>query len=66
MKDGDRVQLLPEYADNPREIFTVSQCDDERSRCWIADRDGRGWYVFFDQLRLVRRATKGQPCKPRR
>ena len=37
--NGDRVKLTSEYADhrNPNEVFTVSQCDQERRRCWIGD-----------------------------
>ena len=54
-QDGDRVKLSPEYADtDPDEIFTVSQCDYERNRCWISDRQGRGWYTHFGQLRPAR------------
>jgi hypothetical protein len=48
--DGDQVELAPEYADRPGEVYTVSQSDQERGRCWIGDADGRGWYATFDQL----------------
>jgi hypothetical protein len=30
------------------EIFTISQLTD--SRCWIGDRDNRGWYISLDRL----------------
>jgi len=48
--NGDQVELKPEYADKPGEVYTVSQCDVERGRCWIGDEDGRGWYANFNQL----------------
>ena len=48
--NGDQVELKPEYADRAGEVYTVSQCDSERGRCWIGDADGRGWYARFDQL----------------
>jgi hypothetical protein len=49
--DGARVRLKDEYSDEPgNEIFTVSQCDPERKKCWIGDKQGRGWFVHFDQL----------------
>ena len=49
-QNGDQVELKPEYADKPGEVYTVSQLDTERGRCWIGDKDGRGWYARFDQL----------------
>ena len=49
-QNGDQVELKPEYADNAGEVYTVSQSDTERGRCWIGDEDGRGWYARFDQL----------------
>ena len=48
--NGDQVELKPEYADRAGEVYTVSQCDTERGRCWIGDADGRGWYANFNQL----------------
>ena len=48
--DGDRVELVPPYVAVPGEVYTVSQCDNERQRCWIGDADGFGWYATFDQL----------------
>jgi len=47
---GDRVQLKD---DKNGEIFTVSQVDDSRHRCWIGDENGSGWYVYFNQIILV-------------
>ena len=54
--NGDRVKLTSEYADhrNPNEVFTVSQCDQERRRCWIGDKQGRGWYAEFRQIMPAR------------
>lgn len=54
--NGDRVKLTSEYADhrNPNEVFTVSQCDQERRRCWIGDKQGRGWYAEFEQIMPAR------------
>ena len=49
-RNGDQVELKPEYAERPGEVFTVSQCDVERNRCWIGDEQDRGWYVTFDQI----------------
>jgi len=49
-RNGMQVKLTPEYADRPDEIFTVSHCDQERGRCWIGDKQGRGWSATFDQL----------------
>lgn len=53
--DGDKVKLKEPYADprNPNEVYTVSQCDPSRSRCWIGDKDGFGWYARFSQLEKV-------------
>ena len=51
--DGDRVELVPPYVDVPGEVYTVSQCDNERQRCWISDSNGYGWYATFDQLTLA-------------
>ncbi|CAB4163918.1 hypothetical protein UFOVP1146_274 [uncultured Caudovirales phage] len=50
--DGDRVKLNSTYAnsDNPNEIYTVAQCDQDRKLCWIGDKSGSGWYVTFDQI----------------
>ena len=49
--DGMKVKLHPDYADHDRdEIYTVSQCDEERRKCWIGDKDGRGWMCSFSQL----------------
>ncbi len=57
-KDGDKVRLKPEYADNPGEVFWVSQCDPDRGRCWIGDEQGRGWYARFGQLELAKKKKK--------
>ena len=56
--NGDMVELKPDYADKPGEVFRVSQCDSERGRCWIGDEDGRGWYVKFDQIVPVPEVTE--------
>ena len=44
--NGDNVRIQGEGS----EIFTVSQVDESRSRCWVGDENGRGWYCFFSQL----------------
>ena len=60
-RNGDKVYLKPEYADSdPLEKYTVSQCDEERDRCWIGDKTGAGWFVDFDQI------TKTKPSVKRR
>ena len=60
LNNGDRVKLKPEYAGNEAgEIFTVSQADG--SRCWIGDKDGRGWYASYDMLTRVRRGQQQGP-----
>lgn len=51
-QDGDQVRLKPDYAEGD-EIFTVTQCDHHRRKCWIADEDGRGWGVRFDQIEMA-------------
>ena len=63
--NGDRVKLNSTYADyrNPNEIFTVSQCDQERKRCWIGDKSGSGWYATFDQLIPARSRAKEDDTK---
>ena len=49
--DGDRVTLKPDYAGNEAgEVFIVSQCDNANRRCWIGDKQGRGWFAKFGQL----------------
>ena len=45
--NGDQVCLI----DDGGEVFTVSQCDDERRKCWIGDEQGRGWYTHFSQIK---------------
>lgn len=48
---GDKVVLKPDYAGNEAgEVFTVSQCDPYRRKCWIGDENNRGWYVHFNQI----------------
>ena len=50
-RNGAKVRLAPEYADsNPNEVYTVSQVDRERGKCWISDKNGRGWFTHFEQL----------------
>ena len=49
IRDGMKVRLAPDYAESD-EVFTVSQCDPDRKRCWISDKHGRGWYASFYQL----------------
>jgi len=46
--DGDLVVLVPPYAENPDEVFTLSQWDGKRG--WIGDEDNRGWYVTGDMI----------------
>ena len=31
-------------------IWTPSQVNMERGRCWVGDEDDRGWYVYIDHL----------------
>ena len=52
-KSGDRVRLVPDYADGGDEVFTLSQWDDEEQKGWIGDEDGRGWYVRGFQIEKV-------------
>lgn len=61
-KNGDKVKLRPEYADkNPNEIFTVSAVEEDRNRCRINDKQGRGWGTSFSQLMPA--TYKGDPDK---
>ena len=64
--DGDRVKLNSTYAnsDNPNEIYTVAQCDQDRKRCWIGDKSGSGWYVTFDQIIPARSRDTEGPGRP--
>lgn len=49
--DGDKVIINPDYAGREAgEVFTVSQCDPDRRKCWIGDKQGRGWMASFGQL----------------
>lgn len=41
--DGDLVVLVPPYAEDQDEVYTLSQWDGKRG--WIGDEDNRGWYV---------------------
>jgi len=45
---GDRVELTPDYAETPGEVFTITQTSG--NKYFIADEDGRGWYAYADQL----------------
>lgn len=46
--DGMRVELKPDYADTPGEVFTLSAWDGRKG--WIGDKDGRGWGVRAHQI----------------
>jgi hypothetical protein len=47
IKSGDKVYIKGEG----KEIFKISQIDEERRRCWVGDLiNGAGWYCFFSQL----------------
>jgi len=48
---GDRVELTPDYAETPGEVFTITQTSG--NKYFIADEDGRGWYTYGDQLVMV-------------
>jgi hypothetical protein len=48
--DGDQVVLVPPYAEDESEVFTLTQWDEMRGRGFIADEDGRGWYVDAKQI----------------
>jgi len=50
-RNGDQVRLKPQWADKPKEVFTLSQWDGRRG--WIGDEEGRGWYVYGNQIELV-------------
>ena len=47
--EGQEVYILGEG----NEIFTISQYGWDGRKCWAGDEDGRGWYVYFSQLRPV-------------
>jgi hypothetical protein len=38
--------------DTTGEVFRVSQYEPGARRCWIADRQGRGWYISPDRLEI--------------
>ena len=46
--DGMRVELKPNYADTPGEVYTLSAWDGRKG--WIGDKDGRGWGVRAHQI----------------
>ena len=48
---GDKVKLTPDYEETPGEVFTISQSSN--GKYFIADEDGRGWYVYPDQVVMV-------------
>lgn len=57
--DGDKVVLKPDYAGNEAgEVFTVSQADNFKKKCWIGDKYGRGWYVRFSQIEPARKKKR--------
>ena len=39
--------------DHTGEVYRVSQYEPGARRCWIGDRDGRGWYISPDRLEIV-------------
>jgi hypothetical protein len=39
--------------DHSGEVYIVSQYEPGARRCWIGDRDGRGWYISPDRLEIV-------------
>ena len=45
---GDRVKLTPDYEETPGEVFTITQISG--NRYFIADKDGRGWYTYGQDL----------------
>lgn len=46
IQDGDYVQSL----NDGDEVFRVSQYEEDARRCWIADAQGRGWYISPHKL----------------
>ena len=48
---GDRVKLTPDYEETPGEVFTITQISG--NRYFIADKDGRGWYTYGQDLVMV-------------
>lgn len=54
IQDGDKVKFTGAYDDGSGEVFTASQCDDERQRCWVGDAQNRGWYAHYSDLKVVK------------
>jgi hypothetical protein len=49
LHNGDRVRVKGEG----NEIFTVSQYEPGGRRCWIGDKQGRGWFISPSRLEKV-------------
>jgi hypothetical protein len=56
--EGVKVRLNPDYAEEgSREVFTISYDWDGR-KCWIGDKNNRGWYVHYSSLEFVSEAEE--------
>lgn len=51
IQDGCKITFKPDYHDNPKEIFTVSQWDGVRG--WAESEDGGGWYFTASQVTVA-------------
>jgi len=56
---GDKVKLTPDYEETPGEVFTISQISN--GKYFIADEDGRGWYVYPDQVVMINEIDMNDP-----
>jgi len=45
---GDFVQLDERY--NDKVVYCVSRMDGDGGKCWIGDKDDRGWYTLTGTL----------------
>lgn len=48
-KNNDKIILK----DCEEEIYTVSQVDTERCKCWAGDQDNRGWFISFEHIKEI-------------
>jgi hypothetical protein len=49
----DNGSYVVDTQDSTGEVFRVSRYEPGARRCWIGDRNGRGWFISPDRLEIV-------------
>lgn len=49
--NGCKITFKPDYHDDPKEVFMVSQWDGRRG--WAESENGGGWYFNASQVKVL-------------